>query len=61
MADYWKLAQDLVQVPRTDLCGSARRLGLFRQPDNVFSHRISLYYPWFAGPIVLKYYYTIIK
>ncbi|UCD70800.1 MAG: hypothetical protein JSW70_07285, partial [Syntrophobacterales bacterium] len=34
--DQRKIVEDLVQVPWTDLCGSARRLGMFRQSDKVF-------------------------
>jgi len=36
MVCHRKLSQDVVQVPWADLGGSARRLGVFCQPDNVF-------------------------
>jgi hypothetical protein len=38
MVGHWKLAQDLVQVPWTDLCGSTRGLGLIRQPEKILFH-----------------------
>jgi hypothetical protein len=38
MVAHRKFAQDLVQVPWTDLCGSTRGLGLIRQPETVLFH-----------------------
>jgi hypothetical protein len=38
VARHGKILEDLIQIPWTDLCGSASRLGEMRQADTVFIH-----------------------